>query len=570
MSAARKPGDAAHGVHNDAAAAAPVLAAASRAFAAWTRQLLANPADLARAQETLWQDYLQLSRWMAERLQGRPTELVIAPSHGDRRFRDPAWAENPMFDFIKQFYLLTARWLDATVADVSVDPRTAATVRFYTHQLIDALAPTNFVLTNPEVLRATHEQRGRNLWDGLRELESDIRAGGGRPALRHVDPGAFTLGETIATTPGKVVHRSALFELIQYAPTTATVFRRPLLIVPPCINKYYVLDLRPENSFVRWAVAQGYTVFIVSWINPDERHAEVSFSDYVVQGPIEAIRAVRKATGAKRVNAVGYCIGGTLLAAALAYLAARGEDRVASATFFAAQVDFTNPGDLALFVDNQQPASLEAEMRKRGYLPGRHMAEVFNLLRANDLIWPFVINGYLLGREPKPFDMLFWNADSTRLPARMHSEYLRQLYIENRMVHPGGLRVRGIPIDLRRVGVPTYVLGMREDHIAPWTSAYVATQHFSGRNRFVLAASGHIAGVLNPPAAAKYGYWTGRTTPADPHAWLAGAREHGGSWWTDWERWLRRRSGAQVAARVPGEGALPAIEDAPGSYAKVR
>ena len=382
------------------------------------------------------------------------------------------------------------------------------------------------------------------------------------------DESHFTLGETIATTPGKVVFQNELMQLIQYAPSTETVFRRPLLVVPPWINKYYVLDLRPKNSFVRWAVSKGYTVFMISWINPDERQAEKTFEDYMLEGPLAALDAIEQATGERGVAAIGYCLGGTLTAATLAYLAAKGDKRIRSATFFASLVDFAEPGELGVFIDDAQIDSLEAMMAEKGYLDGRNMATTFSMLRANDLIWSFVVNNYLLGREPMPFDLLFWNSDSTRMPAAMHGYYLRKMYQENLLAQPDALSLAGVPIDLRRVDVPTYIVATREDHIAPWQSCFAACGLYRGQRRFVLGASGHIAGIINPPAGGKYGYWIGPVEESqDADAWLAAAERHEGSWWDDWHGWQRRRAGGKkVPARAPGAGALKPIEDAPGSY----
>ena len=542
----------------------------SAALGAMTRSLIADPSPLIDAQTTWWEGYLRLWQQGAQRLQGEELlEPVATPEPDDRRFRDPAWSESWVFDHLKQSYLLTAACIQSTVANLrGLDEEDAAKLAFYTHQFVDALAPTNFVATNPTVLKETAETKGENLLRGLRNVLDDLERNDGRFAPRMTDESHFTLGETIATTPGTVVFQNDLMQLIQYAPSTETAFRRPLLVVPPWINKYYVLDLRPKNSFVRWAVSKGYTVFMISWVNPDERLAAKTFEDYMLEGPLAALDAIEQATGEHEVAALGYCLGGTLTAATLAWLAAQGEKRIRSATFFASLVDFAEPGELGVFIDDAQLESLEAMMAEQGYLDGRHMATTFSMLRANDLIWSFVVNNYLLGREPLPFDLLFWNSDSTRMPAAMHGFYLRKMYQENLLAQPGGLSLAGVPIDLRRVDIPTYIVATREDHIAPWQSCYAACGLYRGQRRFVLGASGHIAGIINPPAGGKYGYWTGPVVDGqDADDWLAAAERHEGSWWDDWHGWQRRRAGGKkVPARVPGAGALRPIEDAPGAY----
>ena len=544
----------------------------SGAFMAMAKSLAADPSPLVDAQMKWWDGYLRLWQQSAGRLQGEePPEPVAEPAPDDRRFRDPAWSENWIFDHLKQSYLLSAACVQSAVADVQgLDEKDAAKLAFYSRQFVDALAPTNFLATNPAALRETAETKGENLLRGLRNVLDDLERNEGRFAPKMSDEGHFTLGETIATTPGKVVFQNDLMQLIQYAPSTETVFRRPLLIVPPWINKYYVLDLRPKNSFVRWAVSKGYTVFMISWVNPDGRLAEKTFEDYMLEGPLAALDAIEQATGERDVAAIGYCLGGTLTATTLACLAAKGDQRIRSATFFASLVDFAEPGDLGVFIDDAQIESLEAMMADKGYLEGRHMATTFNMLRANDLIWSFVVNNYLLGREPMPFDLLFWNADSTRMPAAMHAFYLREMYRKNLLAEPGGLSLAGVPIDLGRIEIPTYIVATREDHIAPWQSCYAACGLYGGRRRFVLGASGHIAGIINPPAAEKYGYWTGPVEEGqDAAGWLAAAEQHEGSWWTDWHTWQSRRAGGRkVPARVPGTGGLRPIEDAPGSYVR--
>jgi len=541
------------------------------AFLDMTQRLMADPARLLQAQLSLWQDYVKLWQRSTLRMLGDDTVPAVAePLPGDRRFKDQAWSDSAVFDFIKQSYLLTARWMQDTVRHVDgLDDKTAQKVDFYTRQFVDAMAPSNFVLTNPEVLRATLETNGENLVHGLENVLDDLDRGKGRLMIKMTDLEAFRIGDNIATAPGKVVFQNKLLQLIQYAPTTETVQRRPLLVIPPWINKYYILDLRPDNSFVRWAVAQGHTVFMVSWVNPDTTLAEKTFEDYMTEGPLACLDAIELATGEREVNVIGYCLGGTLLAATLAYMAAKGDGRFASATFFVSLTDFKEAGELSVFIDEAQLEFLENRMKEHGYLEGADMATTFNMLRANDLIWSFVVNNYLLGKEPFPFDLLYWNSDSTRMPAAMHSFYLRKMYQENRLVVPGGITLAGVPIDLRKVTIPTFFLSTKEDHIAPWKSTYAATQLFRGPRKFVLSASGHIAGVVNPPPKTKYGHWENDQLPANPDDWFAGARFFPDSWWPVWEAWVAGHAGGEVPARRPGAGKLRAIEDAPGRYVRV-
>jgi polyhydroxyalkanoate synthase len=536
-----------------------------------TARILVNPTSVVRAQLSLWQDYLKLWQNAGQRLLGQPVDPMIEPDRSDRRFRDPAWDDHAVFDFIKQSYLLTSRWLVDTVNHIDgFDDKTRQKIDFYTRQFVDALAPSNFVATNPEVLRATLESRGANLLHGLNHMLEDLARGEGRLAIKMTDLEAFAVGGNLALSPGKVIYQNDLIQLLQYAPTTEQVYRRPLLIIPPWINKYYILDLRPKNSFIKYAVDQGFTVFVISWVNPDERHADKTFEDYMVEGPLAALEAIEGATGERDSTVIGYCLGGTLLACTLAYLAAKRDGRIAAASFFAALTDFESPGELGVFIDEEQLAAMDQMMAKRGFLEGREMATTFNMLRANDLIWSFVINNYLLGKEPFPFDLLYWNSDSTRMPYAMHSFYLHKFYQENRLVEPGGITLCDVSIDLRRIRVPVYMLSTREDHIAPWATTYAATQLYRGDTRFVLAGSGHIAGVVNPPSQQKYGYWTNDRLPPDPEDWLEGATERAGSWWPDWAAWNAEKSGPMVPARRPGDGALEPLEDAPGTYVRVR
>jgi polyhydroxyalkanoate synthase subunit PhaC len=540
------------------------------AFLEMTARMMSDPSRLVQAQLSLWNDYMMLWHRTTQRFLGGKAEPLIEPAQGDRRFRDAAWDNNTLFDFIKQSYLLTARWLQNTVREVEgIDERTARKVDFYTRQFVDALAPSNFLLTNPEVLHATIESRGENLLNGLKNLLDDLERGKGRLAIRMTDVAAFRIGENIAVTPGQVVFQNSLMQLIQYTPTTERVKLRPLLIIPPWINKFYILDLRPDNSFIRWAVGQGHTVFVISWVNPDEHLAAKTFADYMREGPLAALDAIAEATAEREANVIGYCLGGTLLACTLAIMAVKRDNRIKSATFFVTMVDFAEAGELSVFIDEEQLAALEDRMNAKGYLEGHDMATTFNMLRANDLIWSFVVNNYLLGKSPFPFDLLYWNADSTRMPAAMHSFYLRNMYQENLLANPGGISLDGVPIDLGKIKTPAFILSTREDHIAPWRSTYAATRLFKGSVKFVLSASGHIAGVVNPPGG-KYGHWTNNKHPPDPEDWLASATQHPDSWWPSWERWIATYAGGEVPARRPGGGRLKPIEDAPGSYVKVR
>jgi polyhydroxyalkanoate synthase len=541
------------------------------AFMEMTTRLMTNPSRLVAAGLGFWQDYMTLWQNTARRVMGMETEPVIDSPSSDRRFKDDAWRENEIFDFIRQSYLLSARYVQDVVRQVDgLDPKTAQKVDFYARQFVDAMSPSNFVLTNPEVLRKTAETGGENLLKGLNNLLSDLEQGKGKLHIKMTDMDAFKVGENIGVSPGKVIFQNDLMQLIQYTPATETVLKRPLLIGPPWINKFYILDLRPRNSFVRWAVSQGHTVFMISWVNPDERLAEKGFEDYMTEGYLAALDAIEQATGEREVNAIGYCLGGTLLASTLAFMAAKKDNRIKSATFFVTMMDFDEAGELGVFIDEEQLRSLEDKMNKRGYLEGSEMATTFNMLRANDLIWSFVVNNYLLGNDPFPFDLLYWNADSTRMPARMHSFYLRKMYQENLLKEPNGINLVGVPIDLRKIKTPAYFLSTREDHIAPWKSTYRGTQLLSGPKRFVLAASGHIAGVVNPPEGGKYSHWINTELPPDPEAWFKSATEIAGSWWPDWHRWVTALGKEQVPARVPGEGKLKAIEDAPGAYVQVR
>jgi polyhydroxyalkanoate synthase len=535
-------------------------------------RLAAQPDRLLRAQADLFSRYMDLWQSTARRLTaGEPGEPVVSPAAGDRRFADPEWRANPLFDVIKQAYLLSSNWLNELVAGVEdVEPLTKRRAEFFMKMMTDAVSPSNFLISNPAALRAAVDSRGESLVRGMENFAGDLERGGGRLQISQTDLSKFEVGVNVATAPGKVVFQSELIQLLQFAPATETVFETPLLIFPPWINKYYILDLRPENSMIRWLASQGFTVFVVSWVNPDGALAEKTFDDYLKDGVLAAVDAVLRQTGARQVNAVGYCIAGTLLSCALAYLAAKGDERIGSATFFAAQQDFSEAGDLRLFTDEDWLRVIEARMDEAGgVLPGRVMSDTFNVLRANDLVWSFFVSNYLMGKEPRPFDLLFWNADQTRMPKRLHIDYLRRFYQENALAS-GRLSLGGVHLDLKAVKTPIYAQASREDHIAPYRSVYRGAQLFGGPVTFTLAGSGHIAGVINAPAAAKYQHWTNAQLPASSEDWLAGAQEHPGSWWPHWAAWLAERSGAQVPARDPAAGPLTPLEDAPGAFVRVK
>jgi polyhydroxyalkanoate synthase len=546
---------------------------------------LSDPKRAFELQTSLGRAYLDLWAGAVHRMAGETYRPSAEPAPADKRFADPAWSNNQFFDFLKQAYLLTANWADRLVKGAAeVDPHTRQKAEFYVKQIMNALAPSNFVLTNPELLRETVSSHGENLVRGMHMLSEDIKAGKGQLKIRQSDASKFEVGVNLATTPGKVIFQNDLMQLIQYAPATAKVLKVPLLIVPPWINKFYVLDLTPDKSFIKWCVDQGLTVFVISWVNPDARHANKGFEDYMREGPLAALEVIKAVTGESKIHAIGYCVGGTLLAIALAYLAARegskSKNPVLSATFFAAQVDFKYAGDLLVFVDEEQIAALEKHMKEKGYLEADSMANAFNMLRSNDLIWPYVVNNYMRGKKPLPFDILYWNSDATRMPAANHSFYLRNCYLNNTLSQ-GKMTIGGVKLDLRKIKVPVYNLATREDHIAPAKSVLEGSHYFGGPVRFVLAGSGHIAGVINPPGKVKYQYWSSdKKLGRDLDQWLAGATQHPGSWWPDWLDWLKSHGKTMVPARKIGGGRskskakgkakyLP-IEDAPGSYVKVK
>ena len=550
----------------------------AKAFMDMSSRLLANPYKMAQTQMNMMWDYFSLWQNTSMKMMGMPgSHAVAAPKKGDNRFKDEEWEEHFMFDFVKQSYLITARHLHDTVAGTEgLDEATQQKVNFFTRQYIDALSPSNFALTNPEVFRETVKSNGQNLIKGLNNLLHDVESGDGQLRIRMTDTSAFEMGKNVATTPGKVVFQNELFQLIQYNPTTEKQNKKPFLIVPPWINKYYILDLREKNSMVKWATDQGHTTFIMSWINPDEKLAAKSFENYLLEGSIEAINQVCAHTGENSVNLAGYCLGGTLTMTTLAYMAAKKDKRANSATFFTTMLDFSDPGELGIFLDEGAVEGLEKRMAEKGFLEGSEMAGTFNMLRANDLIWSFVVNNYLMGKDPFPFDLLYWNSDSTRMPAAMHSFYLRNMYLANLLKEPGGSTLGGVKIDISKVKTPCYFISTIEDHIAPWKSTYMGARLPSGNTKFVLGGSGHIAGIVNPPVANKYGFWTNDATdgnlPESPEDFLAGATQNAGSWWTHWNAWVNALPGgdAQVKARQPADGTLGVIEDAPGSYVKFR
>ncbi|ESW91634.1 poly(3-hydroxyalkanoate) polymerase [Mesorhizobium sp. LSJC285A00] len=542
-----------------------------KTFSKLSEYWLADPQRALEAQTRLFAGYMTVWGNAIQKVSpnAEAPEDAVKPERGDKRFQDPEWGRNAFFDFLKQAYLVTSRWAADLVEHAEgLDDHTRHKASFYVKQVSNAISPSNFILTNPELFRETVASNGENLVRGMKMLAEDIAAGKGDLKLRQADYSPFEIGKNVATSPGKVVGRSDVAEIIQYDPTTETVLKRPLLICPPWINKFYILDLNPQKSFIRWAIEQGHTVFVISWINPDERHGAKGWEAYIREGLQYGLDTIEKATGEKEVNAIGYCVGGTLLAAALALLAQEGDNRIKSATFFTTQVDFTHAGDLKVFVDEDQVAAVEKSMNEKGYLDGTKMATAFNMLRSGDLIWPYVINNYMRGKDPLPFDLLYWNADSTRMAAANHSFYLRNCYLENNLTR-GVMELAGRTVSLADVTIPVYNLASKEDHIAPALSVFLGSQYFGGDVEFVMAGSGHIAGVVNPPAAKKYQYWTGGKPTGDFGQWLASAVEHPGSWWTHWQHWIETQDDTLVPARKPGKH-MKTLGDAPGTYVKVR
>ncbi len=532
--------------------------------------VLSDPQKAIEVQAAITSNFMTLWSETLKKMHGEPAADVAQPDPKDARFKDEEWRANPMFDFIKQAYLITSRWAEGVVdrAD-GMDDHTRDKARFYVKQLSSALSPSNFLATNPELIRETFRQNGDNLVRGMKMLAEDVDAGRGELKVRMTDTERFEVGVNMAVTPGKVVFRNELFELIQYAPATDAVLARPLLIIPPWINKYYILDLNPEKSFIKWCTEQGLTVFCISWVNPDERHRAMGFDEYMKDGILAAVGAACDITGQPDVAAIGYCVGGTMLAVTLAHMAAKGDTRISSATLFTTQVDFTDPGELKVFVDEEQIRSIEEQMKLRGYLDGARMAGAFNMLRPNDLIWANVVNVYLKGQSPYPFDLLYWNSDSTRMPEANHSFYLRNCYLDNKLAK-GEMRVAGELLDLRKVKIPIYNLAAREDHIAPAKSVFNGCALFGGPVQYVMAGSGHIAGVVNPPAKPKYQYWTGDKPVGRFEDWAARATETAGSWWPHWIDWIKSQAPATVKARKPGSKAYKPIGDAPGTYVKIK
>jgi polyhydroxyalkanoate synthase subunit PhaC len=526
-----------------------------------------DPAKTMMAQMKLWQGYTVLWQGAWAKALGQQVFPLATPAKNDRRFKDKDWQENAIFDFLKQAYLISAKWAAEMVNDAGLDEHTKLKAKFYVEQITNALSPSNFAMSNPEVLRATLSTNGENLLKGMDKLERDF--GDGRLRIMQTDKTAFEVGRNIALTPGKVVFRNDVFELIQYNPMGEQANEYPLLIVPPWINKFYILDLTPQKSYIKWCVEQGITVFVMSWVNAGEAQGRKTFADYMKDGFITAVTKVQEATGAAKVNSVGFCIGGTLVAASLGYMAAKGDDRINAATFFTTQVDFEKAGDLCVYVDEEQVRWIEGRMEDKGYLPGSRMADAFNLLRANDLIWSNVVNNYLLGKDPMPFDLLYWNADSTRMPAGVHSFYLRECYMNNSLAK-GTMVLDEVEIDLSKVKIPIYNLAAREDHIAPLPSVFRLGEYFGGETTLVVSGSGHIAGVVNPPSMSKYQYWTNAAGAETVEDWMARATETAGSWWPHWKEWIIAKSGKMVKAPVPGDGKLQVLGDAPGEFVRVK
>jgi polyhydroxyalkanoate synthase len=541
-----------------------------KTFGQVAEKVWSDPQKAIEVQAQITSHFLTLWSETLKKMHGEPYTPVAEPDPKDARFKDEEWRANPMFDFIKQAYLITSRWAEGVVDKADgVDEHTRDKARFYVKQLSSALAPSNFLATNPELIRETFSQSGENLVRGMKMLAEDVETGKGELKVRMTDTERFEVGVNMAITPGEVVFRNDLIELIQYAPTTDAVLARPLVIVPPWINKFYILDLNPDKSFIRWAVAQGLTVFCVSWVNPDERHRAKGFAEYMHEGVLEAVRVACAITGQKEVTAIGYCVGGTMLAVTLAAMAARKDKRIASATLFTTQVDFTDPGELKVFVDDEQIRAIEEQMKLRGYLDGARMANAFNMLRPNDLIWANVVNVYLKGQSPIPFDLLYWNSDSTRMPEANHSFYLRNCYLHNKLA-TGEMVVDGLRLDLGKVKIPIFNLAAKEDHIAPARSVFRGCASFGGPVEYVMSGSGHIAGVVNPPAKPKYQYWTGGKPEGDFDAWLARTTETPGSWWPYWFDWIKKQAPKTVPARTPGSADFPPLCKAPGSYVKIK
>jgi polyhydroxyalkanoate synthase len=538
-------------------------------YADFLKAIMTDPQKVMMAQTQCITKMMQINQhyWLA--IMGQPNDLNNLVLREDKRFKAKEWNENPLYCALKQMYFVIADFMLELVTDVhGLDKKTNAQILFYTQQIVDALAPTNFVATNPELLQKTIKENGANLLAGFNNLLDDLLKNPGRFFISMTDTAAFTIGQNVATTPGKVIYENDLIQLIQYTPTTEKVGAIPLLVVPPWINKYYILDLRPDNSFVKWCVDQGHTVFIISWVNPTKDYANKRFDDYLLEGPVAALNIIEMITKQKKINALGFCIGGTLLGATAAYLAEKKRSILNSVTFLTTLLDFSIPGDLGVFIDEQQLAELDKQLAKYGFLDGRDMRSIFNLLRANDLIWNYFINNYLEGKSPVAFDLLYWNGDSTNLAAAVHQFYLREMYLNNSLKDPNGISLDETPIDLNKIKIPAYFISAELDHIAPWLGTYKGATLFGGKTRFVLGGSGHIAGIVNPPTRVKYGYRTNEKLPKTAEEWLQSCQQHEGSWWNDWQAWITPFMEEMIPKRDPTKGPLPPIEDAPGKYVK--
>lgn len=538
----------------------------------WLSEISNKPNNIWQTHSRFCQDYLVLCGKVHDMLLGKKSTPMISPKPNDRRFKAHDWHDSPSYFFIQQYYLLFVHHcLEFVQANPSKDPKIAKQISFFTHQYLNALSPTNYLLTNPEVLQRTISSKGENITLGLKNYFDDIARGHGHWSFKMTDMRAFEVGKNIAITKGSVIYQNRLMQLIQYHPTTEQVHQLPLLIIPPWINKYYILDLKERNSYVKWLVDQGLTVFMISWVNPDENYRKTSYDDYLFEGIISALDNIKEATNETKINALGFCIGGTLLASALGYMQAKNDKRIQSATFLTTLIDFGDPGEIGVFIDEEQIATLEKEMEPEGYLDGRILMMAFNLLRSNELFWPYYINNYLMGQNPFSFDLLYWNSDSTSLPAQMVSDFVRNMYMENRLSKRGALSIKGVKIDLHNVNVPCYFLSTEQDHIAPWQSTYDGAQCLQGPIMFVLGQSGHIAGVINPPSLGKYGYYYQDVNAKDipsAQAWLQNSTLAEGSWWDHWLKWVKPRAGKQISPRIPGQGKLKVIQDAPGDYVK--
>ncbi len=552
---------------------ASVLADFSEALREVGTAMLENPSKLMADQLEMMQQQQELYQNTVLRFLGQETQPVVTPDRSDRRFKNEEWSENPVFDYIKQLYLIQGNALMKMIDDTDgLDEHTRQKVEYFVRQYVNAMAPTNFPNMNPEVIRKTMETGGQNLAKGMTQLMKDMEGSAeGALNVTMTDTTAFQVGRNVAVTPGKVVYQNDIMQLIQYTPSTPQVYKRPLLVVPPFINKYYVLDLREDNSFLKWLVDQGHTVFVISWVNAGPELREKNFENYMLEGPIAAAEAIEKETGEKGVNAIGYCVGGTLLSTAMAYLKKKRKTTIKSATFLTTLMDFSQPGEIGVFINETAISALEKQMDAMGFYDGRQMAFSFNTLRENDLFWSFFVNNYLLGERPAAFDLLYWNTDSTNLPAAMHSFYLRNMYLENKLIEPNGIELDGVKLDLSKITAPKYFISCAQDHIAVWEGTYKGATVVGGDTRFVLGGSGHIAGIVNPPHKKKYGYWTNDKLPESSEEWYREAKHNEGSWWLDWQEWVVKQGDMEmVDAREPGSGGLEVIEDAPGTFARRR